>query len=258
MVSGDDFDPAPKNDAVFSLEGTRSRAVLNNTSVYNLRSSSGAIGTGNGRLITRGINGGPVKEIDPVPMNTSKADLFGDGGKFLDSDFRIETDISSDPSADMDRYHARYGSMSPQKGALKIDKTGGIGNELLIRFFCPVSPLRMPSIQLKWKPYGDSRAQDAIFWITLSAVQKIGQDAAGKAIIGTAESLGPLRTLHATFDDGNHAWSDFSIDTLTVDSRSKTDGYTSEWVTHLCISIELINLPENSGVMISDLHAYAL
>ncbi len=257
MVSGNDFDPSPKNASVFHLEGPRSRAVLSDMSVYNLRSSSGAIGTGAGRLITRGLNGGAMKELDPVPMKTSNADLFGRAGEFPDSEIRIEADISSDPSGDVDRYHARYGSMSLEAGALKINKTGGVGNELLARLFCPVLPLRIPSIQLRWKAYGPASNAEAIFWITLSAIQKIGSTAAGKTIIGTSETLGPLQTLRAKFSDAGDGWSEFSIDTLAMDSHSDTDGYTSEWVTHLCINIELINLPENSGILVSDLHAYS-
>ncbi len=258
MVSGNDFDPSPKNAAVFHLAGARSRAVLSETSVYNLRSSSGAMGTGAGRLITRNLNGGAVKEIDAVPMNASKSDLFGRGGEFLDSTMRIEADLTSDPQSDTDRYHARYGAISLQSGAMQIDKTGSIGNELLARLFCPIQPLRMPSVQLRWKPYGAKTNEDAIFWITLSAVQKIGVDRAGKAVIGTSETLGPLQTLRAVFNGNRQEWFDVAIDTLTMNAYSPTDGYTSEWVTHLCISIELINLPANSGIMISDLHAYSL
>jgi hypothetical protein len=254
MVSGNDFDPAPKNAAVFNLQGARSRAMLDGTAVYNLRSSTGALSTGRGRLVTRGLNGGAVKELAPMLMSAPGMDLFGGAGLFAGPAIMIDADMTSGDPQDRGRYDARFGSMTPAPNALKISKNGGVGNELRVRFFCPVAPLRMPSVALQWKASG-ANAAGTVFWITLAAVQKIGQDALGRTMIGASESLGPLRTLKM---DAGDRWNTVTIDTLTMDAASDTDGYTSGWTTHLCITIELIALPETACLLISNLRACAL
>ncbi len=256
MVSGDSFAAHPENATVFHLQGVRSRAVLVGTSVYNLRSASGSMAAGAGRLILQNLQGGPQKQLAPAPMHTRRADLFGGAGKMSGRLIRVEADVTSDAKGDSAPHQAKFGGMTLRNGALAIDKTGGTGNALRARFFCPVRPLCSPAAQLQWRIFGTIPPGTGPVWVTLNAVQKIGVDSLGRAIIGATEPMGALQTLPTT--SSGAAWTDLSINTLEMQADSATDGCVSDWATHLCISFELINLPAHSGIMIRDLVAYGL
>ena len=253
-VSGNSFAALPKNQTVFQLHGVRSRAVLVGTSVYNLRSAGGSLAAGAGRLILQNLQGGPQKQLAPVPMRAARADLFGGAGKMSGNRIRIEADLTSDSTADSAIYQAKYGSMALHDAALVIRKSGGTGNALRARFFCPVRALCIPAVQLQWKIFGTIAPGTGPVWATLNAVQKIGVDPLGRAVIGATEPMGALQTLPTTA--GGAGWAELSINNLEMQADSTTDGCVSAWATHLCISLELINLPAQSGILVRNLVAY--
>jgi len=250
MVSGHGFDPSPPNIAVFRLGGVRSRAMLNGVSVYNLRAAGGALAIGDGRLITRNVLGGPVRQISLVPMRGAAADLFGGSGQMQGGVILLEADVSADATGDFTRHQAKYGAMAQTGGALVVSKTGGVGDELQARLFCPVAPLSMPVLTLQWRLAGGATGP---VWVTLLAVQKIGTDALGRAIIGAAQPMGPLRALSPA---AGADWTSLEIDTLALDPNDATDGCVPVWATHLCVRIELINLSQNAAFMLRELAAY--
>jgi hypothetical protein len=116
--------------------------------------------------------------------------------------------------------------------------------------------LRLPSVRFQWQTSG-SATDSPRAWVTMLAVQKIGQDSLGRARIGASQALGPMLTLKPDFTSGTD-WQDAAIDTIRLPMLSDNDGCTSEWVTHLCLKIELIELVENTGLLIRNLRAYAL
>jgi hypothetical protein len=258
MVSGNGFDPSPPNLAVFRLAGVRARAILNGVSVYNLRAAGGALAVGDGRLITRDLLGGPVRQISAVPMRGDAADLFGGAGRMEGGVIQIEADVSSSAD-DRGRYEAKYGAMAQAGGALVVSKSGGVGDELLARLFCPVGRLRMPILTMQWRVAGGGEGPvggpvGGPVWVTLLAVQKIGADRLGRAVLGASAPMGPLRTLNPAPGGG---WSGLEIDTLSLDPSDAADGCVPVWATHLCVRLELINLPQGAAFMIRDLAAYA-
>jgi hypothetical protein len=255
MVSGRDFDPSPKNTAVFQLESVLSRVTLNDVFVYNLRAAGGALAAGPGRLVVRNLLGGSNREIDPTPLDGDQADLFGGTGAFAGTEILLEAAVYSD-GADASAVQAHYGGLSVANGALNVMKTGGKGNEFCLRLFCPVAPLRLPSVRFQWQPSGSATDRPSV-WVTMLAVQKIGQDPLGRARIGARQVLGPMLTLTPDFT-GAADWQDEAIDTIRLPLLTDNDGCTSEWVTHLCLKIEMIELAENTGLLIRNLRAFAL
>ena len=141
--------------------------------------------------------------------------------------------------------------MAQSGGALVISKAGGVGDELLARLFCPAERLSMPVLAMQWRATG---ASNGPVWVTLLAVQKIGADRLGRAIIGASQPMGPLRTLNPA---AGTSWSALEIDTLALAASDPSDGCVPVWATHLCVRIELINLPQGAAFMIRGLAAYA-
>ena len=54
------------------------------------------------------------------------------------------------------------------------------------------------------------------------------------------------------------AWADVVIDTMMTDEHNESDGFTAEWVTHLCLSLNLVDLPLSSTLRLANLEAFAV
>jgi hypothetical protein len=263
QVSGVNFEPQPSNGAVFQIDSKHARVVLDGMFVWNARSSSYALSTGPGRLISRLMVGGGNKLVNGIPNASSRHDLFGGQGAFNGPRLGVEATVSSDQS-DSTPHSAHYGvlRLAPADGrssrpSLEIVKGGGGGNVLMASFFCPVQPVRIPTVRFKWSALRKGETVPSRFWAVVSAVQKIGYEPNGRPIIGANEPLA-LVTVEVAIGEVPTAWADVAIDTMRTDDNSESDGFTSEWVTHLRLDLNLTDLPSDSVLRIANLEAYAV
>jgi hypothetical protein len=88
-------------------------------------------------------------------------------------------------------------------------------------------------------------------------VQKIGYEPTGRPIIGPGEWLA-MATLDTVVGPDPTAWADVVIDTMMTDEHNESDGFTAEWVTHLCLSLNLVDLPLSSTLRLANLEAFAV
>ena len=264
QVSGVNFEPLPSNRAVFQMDSKHARVVLDGMSIWNARSSSYALSTGPGRLISRLIVGGSNKQINGIPNASSRHDLFGSQGAFTGPRLGVEAIVSSDKPDDGPPHTAHYGMLrlAPAdarsgRPSLEIVKGGGKGDLLTATFLCPVQPLRIPTVRFKWSVVRKGEKLPTRFWAVLSAVQKIGYEPSGRPITGAAEYFA-MATVEVVIGEQPTAWADVEIDTMQTDDASESDGYTSEWVTHLRLDLNLADLPSDTILRIANLEAYAV
>jgi hypothetical protein len=264
QVSGINFEKVPSNAAVFQIDSKYSRVILDGILLWNVRSSIHALAAGPGRLISRDILGGGNKQVDGIPNASSRHDLFGGQGAFAGPRLGVEAVLTSDDPSERPPHSAHYGTLrlAPGDGrggppALEVLKNGGKGNLLTLSLYCPIQPIRIPTIRFKWSVSRSGDLQSARFWAVMSAVQKIGYEPNGRPIVGASEWLA-MATLDATLGPDPNAWADVAISTMMTDEHSESDGFTSEWVTHLCLTLNLIDLPVESILRLADLEAYAL
>jgi len=102
-----------------------------------------------------------------------------------------------------------------------------------------------------WKATGVVAA--ATVWVTLQAVQKIGQDAQGRTQIGASAPIGPLTTLSF---DSTADWADLVINALNMSWDPSDDGAMPAWSTHLCVDVNLIEVPAGAAMEIKALRAF--
>jgi hypothetical protein len=127
----------------------------------------------------------------------------------------------------------------------------------MVSFYCPIQPVRLPTVRFKWSVSRPGEATHTVAWATIQGVQKIGYQPGGRTIIGAREYLG-MQTLDCWRAGQPSPWADVVIDTMQPDPNGPSDGYTSEWVTHLCLTFNLINLPAGATLRLAALEAYAI
>jgi hypothetical protein len=265
QVSGVNFESEPSNAAVFQIDSKYSRVVLDGISLWNVRSSAHALATGPGRLISRDVIGGSNKQVNGIPNASPRQDLFGGQGAFAGPRLGVEAVLSSDDPSDGPPHRARYGTLrlAPNdagggvRSALEILKGGGKGNPLTLSFYCPILPVRIPTVRFKWSVLRNGEPTPARVWAVMSAVQKIGYEPSGRPIIGANERLA-MATLEAVVGPDPTAWADVFVDTMMTDEHSESDGFTSDWVTHLCLTLNMVDLPTDCTMRIASLEAYAV
>jgi hypothetical protein len=264
QVSGVNFEQHPSNRAVFQIDSKQARVVLDGIYLWNVRSSANALSTGPGRLVSHLVAGGGNKRINGVPNASPRHDLFGGQGAFKGSRLTVEAAVSSDDPTDGPPHTAHYGSLrlapadaGVDRPALEIIKTGGRGNPLAISFYCPIQPVKLPTVRFKWSVLRQGEAAHTTAWVTVEGIQKIGFQPDGRAIIGAREHLG-MQTLDVWLAEQPSPWADVMIDTMQPDPNGPSDGYTSKWVTHLCLTLNLVNLPTGATLRLAALEAYAI
>jgi hypothetical protein len=264
QVSGINFEKEPTDNAVFQIDSKYSRVILDGIFLWNIRSSIHALAAGPGRLISRDILGGSNKQVNGIPNASRRQDLFGGQGAFTGPRLGVEAVLTSNDPVEGSPHSAHYGTLrlAPADGrggppALEILKGGGKGNLLTLSLYCPIQPIRIPTIRFKWSVSGNGDLQSARFWAVMSAVQKIGYEPNGRPILGASEWLA-MATLDAVVGPEPTAWAEVAIDTMMTDEHSESDGLTSEWVTHLCLALNLVNLPTGATLRLAGLEAYAL
>jgi hypothetical protein len=264
QVSGVNFENQPSNSAVFQIDSKQARVVLDGMFIWNARSSSEALSTGPGRLISRLLVGGDNKQVNGIPNASSRHDLFGGQGTFAGPSIGVEAVVSSGAPDDGHQHSAHYGIFrlgpADARGGqrwLEIVKGGGRGNVLTASFFCPVQPIRIPTVRFKWSVLRKGETVPSRFWAVLSAVQKIGYETNGRPIIGANEPLARATIETAVSEDAT-AWADLKIDTMMTEFNGDSDGFTSEWATHLRLELNLVDFPSDSTLRIASLEAFAV
>ena len=77
MVTGSGFEHGNQCDHIFELRSRGATAMMRDVSIYNLRSQSGALAGGPGRLDTAQIRGGRPRHMAPVVQFSPERNLLG-------------------------------------------------------------------------------------------------------------------------------------------------------------------------------------
>jgi hypothetical protein len=257
MISGIEFDLGNKCDYIFWLENRSSRVFIENVSCWNLRSASGFLAGGKGRIYAERILGIGNKQVAHLTKRDDVHNLLGPAGRLKDD--RILLDISLSGGELTDRLVSSHGRIVLDPSASRSDskplaviKEGPPGAPLRAVLLVPFVPGR----QFGWQAFASFRqeagAKGTIF-LSTSFVQVSARDRFGAPVIAASQYWGEIKyelgPSLATKD-----WTPVGLGSEYSDNTSAGDGYAPEWTTHVAIVIDLTQVPPASQILLDDIY----